>query len=154
MKINAFFIFIFSIIFLKSCGLPGPMETSVTLPTADSMISYLADSDGSDFNSNFYILNLQGYSPDNQKYFQKTFTSESKSEKLSQMNLPNGNWYFYGTAYHYTKSLSMNDYSINSVKCYFQNTSLDGLSKEIVLNIEGSILQSNNEVRQCRYSED
>tara|TARA_B100000925_G_scaffold291891_1_gene282224 strand:- start:9283 stop:10251 length:969 start_codon:yes stop_codon:yes gene_type:complete len=148
MIIKILFTLILSVFIFKSCGLPGPTETKVSFPSLESVTSEMMSNDSPDRLPSLYIFNLNGYSHDNQKYFQRTITSYNSGEKSSEISLPNGNWYFYGLVLHYTKIVASNEYLLNSSKCIFQNTNLEGINKDITLEIKETscknLMQSSN----------
>ena len=148
MIIKILFTLILSVFIFKSCGLPGPTETKVSFPSIESVTSALASGASSNGYTSLYILNLNGYSHDNQKYFQRTITSYNSDEKSSEISLPNGNWYFYGVVLHYSKPEASDNYLLNSAKCIYQNTNLEGINKDITLEIKETsckdLMQSSN----------
>ena len=117
---------------MKSCGIPAPTETKVDFSSAEILKSFaVADS----FGQNLYIFSINAYSPDNMLYFQKTFHSDKKSEQINDFKLPNGQWYFYGITFNYNKE-ELPKLKHLSVKCFYSSVNLDGIPKEITLNIK------------------
>lgn len=157
MKLTLLFTLISTSLILFSCGIPGPKETTVELPSMEKIVSSLARSSGGSYSDaeDLFIFNFNAYSPKDQLYFQKTFTSENASEKINEYKLPNGKWFFYGLVYYYTRN-SDGSALTQWVRCFYQETNLEGIQKEITLLIDQDsckniIKSSSNELPRLTF---